>query len=194
MSVDTHGIIPTSRLADAIRPVVARLGPTKVAAITGLAERRIYAVMVCQYPNCSLQTADTILTRLEMVDLWHLPPEHGGLADVYPDWPDDGPRPPWERARALRAEGWSYPRIGREFGVHHTTVMYWCDDYYRRRKNRLEQRRYQKRADSIRLPDSAGAPDCGLDHRSPAPAEALHRARSPARIRSGLGRSNSEGE
>ena len=30
----------------------------------------------------------------------------------------------WEAWRLARAAGWTFARIGREFGVHHTSVMH----------------------------------------------------------------------
>lgn len=33
----------------------------------------------------SLRRADNLLTKLHMGDWWHLPKEHGGLADIYED-------------------------------------------------------------------------------------------------------------
>lgn len=45
-------------------------------------------------------------------------------------------------AHALRRAGWTYPRIARALGVHHASVMYACDAYYRNRKLRTV-RRYQ---------------------------------------------------
>jgi hypothetical protein len=55
----------------------------------------------------------------------------------------------YEAARVLRAAGWSYPRIGKALGVSHCSVMYACDDYYRRRhikavRARVEETRRRK--------------------------------------------------
>jgi DNA-directed RNA polymerase specialized sigma24 family protein len=45
-----------------------------------------------------------------------------------------------EAMQVLRARGWSYPEIGQAFSVHHTTVMYHLDPYFRARKLRLAKR------------------------------------------------------
>lgn len=47
----------------------------------------------------------------------------------------------WDRMNLLRAQGWSYARIGRLFGVNHTSVMYACDPAFRERRKNANKRR-----------------------------------------------------
>ena len=49
----------------------------------------------------------------------------------------------WHAARELRRAGWSYPQIADALGVHHTTVMYACDPYYRQRKRKANRERFR---------------------------------------------------
>ncbi len=47
----------------------------------------------------------------------------------------------WHAARELRRAGWSYPQIAAALGVHHSSVMYACDPYYRQRKRKTNRER-----------------------------------------------------
>ncbi len=50
----------------------------------------------------------------------------------------------WHAARALRAAGWTYEQIADALGVHHSSVMYACDPYYRKMKRRKNRERLDR--------------------------------------------------
>lgn len=137
--------VPTAE----IRPVVERAirehgGIRVVSQLTRVPERRLYGIMVGEYANAAVDTVDRILVGLDLTYLWHLPPLSGYYA---PDAQEHAPtrRELWERARELRAQGWSYPRIGRHLGIDHTSALYACDAYYRLQKTARTRARYQAR-------------------------------------------------
>ena len=47
----------------------------------------------------------------------------------------------WHAVRELRKAGWTYTEIAQALNVHHTSVMYACDPYYRRWKRRTNRER-----------------------------------------------------
>lgn len=59
-------------------------GPYKsLANQTGVNERQLYRVMSCEAKYTSIDKLDKILCGLDLVHLFHLPPEQGGFSDVY---------------------------------------------------------------------------------------------------------------
>lgn len=89
-------VIATARLAPLIRSFVESInvrrngqlergGVAILAEASGLPERTLRIVANGERATCHLETADKILVALDRVDLWHLPPELGGFADVYFD-------------------------------------------------------------------------------------------------------------
>lgn len=73
--------IPAARL----RNVIER-HPNPSAALAGKnCERTFRAVMAGSRTFVSLRAADSILTKLDLHDWWHIPLADGGLADIYVD-------------------------------------------------------------------------------------------------------------
>lgn len=103
MSVTNTRPIPTARIAVIIEQhLVAGWTLEALASATGIDPRRLRGITRQEYPNCTFDTADRILTRLDLNDLWHAPPEQGGFSDCYQDEPPP-PTPPNEEQQA-RAE------------------------------------------------------------------------------------------
>ena len=50
---------------------------------TGLGGRRVYGILGREAPTVTFDTVDKILIGLDLLDLWHIPAEEGGLADFY---------------------------------------------------------------------------------------------------------------
>ena len=88
-------LIPTARLAEVIRKWMDRYrdavhdngshdkGIHQIEALTGIKPRRIQAILKEEGPTVLFDTADRILCGLDLVGLWHVAPEKGGLADWY---------------------------------------------------------------------------------------------------------------
>jgi orotate phosphoribosyltransferase-like protein len=50
----------------------------------------------------------------------------------------------YAEAQRLRAQGLSYPEIGRRLDIHHTTAMYACDPQFRHRKRQSNRDRARR--------------------------------------------------
>ena len=88
--------IPTPRVKEFINNYIANhyaretdgssfdcKGVREFAHDVGVHERRITAIRNLENANIRFETVDRILTRLDMVHLWHVAPEDGGFADYY---------------------------------------------------------------------------------------------------------------
>lgn len=58
-------------------------GYDRFAHEVGIHPRRIFGIRNLENANVRFDTVDRILTRLDMVHLWHVAPEDGGFADYY---------------------------------------------------------------------------------------------------------------
>ena len=58
-------------------------GVYQIENLTGILARRIYGILREEHATIKFDTVDKILCGLGLVDLWHQPPEVGGLADFY---------------------------------------------------------------------------------------------------------------
>jgi hypothetical protein len=92
--------IPTSRL----KPIIDNLlleyreetapkdkGISALARDIGVDSRRLALVVNEEQANFTFDFVDKILTRLDLLYLWHMPAEAGGLSDYY--YPDIPPAP-----------------------------------------------------------------------------------------------------
>lgn len=85
--------LPTSRLKAILEEELATMEPLtnisceygagRLAAMTGLGERRIRAILLEEGATVKFETAEKILIGLGKEEYWHLKPEDGGLADWY---------------------------------------------------------------------------------------------------------------
>ena len=69
-------------------------GSQYISNQTGLPCRRIYGILKREYQSVTFDTADKLFIGLELLDLWHQPPEEGGFADLYECETVQPPLPP----------------------------------------------------------------------------------------------------
>lgn len=93
-AAEDAGFDPTDRNNGSREWLVAR---------TGVPARRIYGILYEEGPTTTFDTVDRILIGLDLMALWHLGPEEGGLADYY-EATLENPAPPLpEHTPAQRA-------------------------------------------------------------------------------------------
>lgn len=101
--------LPTSRIAEILRRAAAEAGfPLDettsggrewITHRTGVPVRRVYGILIEEGPTVTFDTVDRILIGLDLMDLWHLSPEEGGLADFY-EASEENPAPPLPKHNA----------------------------------------------------------------------------------------------
>ena len=87
--------IPTARIAEILKKWMSEYkasrydngshdkGMSQIEALTGIKPRRIQAILKEEGPTVLFDTADRLLCGLDLVGLWHISAEEGGLADWY---------------------------------------------------------------------------------------------------------------
>ena len=76
--------------ADRFLEVIDKIGGPGYAGKGSPTHRRILELRAGRQKFIGLDTADKILVGLGAEHYWHLPREHGGLADIYEDGADYG--------------------------------------------------------------------------------------------------------
>lgn len=78
--------VPADRLRPLVLAWLGKHGSLKsLARLSGIPERTLWALLHGERATVRFSTADRILIAIDAVEEWHLPPEQGGLADLFED-------------------------------------------------------------------------------------------------------------